>query len=202
MFLLLIRFWRGLYNRFENGVHPRHSLTEILLTSHNHITSLENHIRYLEQKLSVLERRSEPTPKLFTTAANGSTETENRIGSLDLDEIDSPLKVVEESINRLERINIDGSLDNDVFVSDAQLKSEMETVALDWQSLHSVKECNCSTPFEPFGTKINCHTCGQMFCVRCIDKRIPLPGHSSKEPVPVCRHCYRNVMRSNSIDCI
>ena len=83
-----------------------------------------------------------------------------------------------------------------------ELMAEFQSVGLNWQSLHSVKECLCSSPFEPFGAKLHCYTCGHLFCVRCIDKRIALPGHASKQAVPVCRHCYRNVMRSNSIDCI
>ncbi|CAG2122455.1 unnamed protein product, partial [Medioppia subpectinata] len=49
-----IKFWRGLYNRFEFGVHPRHSLSEVLVAAQNHISSLENHIQYLEDQITRL----------------------------------------------------------------------------------------------------------------------------------------------------
>ncbi len=98
------------------------------------------------------------------------------------------------------KFNCDMNLKDHEIIGD--LKHDLESVSLNWQSLQNVKECLCNSPFEPFSTKLNCHTCGQLFCIRCIDKRISLPGHASKRLVPVCRNCYKNVMRSNSIDCI
>ena len=82
------------------------------------------------------------------------------------------------------------------------LNHSFDSVSLNWQSLQNVKECVCSAPLEPFTTKHHCYTCGNIFCIRCIDKRISLPGHASKQLVSVCRHCYQNVMRTNSIDCL
>lgn len=55
-----IRFWRGMYCRFESGVHPREPLGDLLLATCDHSYSLEDHIRYLTKVsvvLSVLFRR-------------------------------------------------------------------------------------------------------------------------------------------------
>jgi len=44
-----IKFWRGLYNRFEFGIHPRDSLDEILVATQSHIVTLEEHITFIEE---------------------------------------------------------------------------------------------------------------------------------------------------------
>ena len=130
----------------------------------------------------------------------------NFIGSLDLDEIDSPLKVVQQCMERLEKSKFTDASSDEDGVSESyemkinELEQTLDTVSLDWQSLQNAKECPCSSPFEPFGLKQNCFSCGQIFCIRCIDKRISLPAHSSQDKVPVCRNCYMNLVRSNSID--
>lgn len=33
--------------------------------------------------------------------------------------------------------------------------------------------------------------------MRCIDKQIVLPGHSTQKAVPVCQPCYEKVQGSN-----
>lgn len=42
-----IRFWRGMYCRFEVGVHPREPQADLLLATCDHSSSLDNHIKYL-----------------------------------------------------------------------------------------------------------------------------------------------------------
>lgn len=56
-FLFLFRFWRGMYNRFENGVHPREPLSDMLVAAKDHISSLEDHILFL-QKVNKVEEIS------------------------------------------------------------------------------------------------------------------------------------------------
>ena len=43
----VIKFWRGMYCRFESGVHPREPLGDLLLATCDHSSSLEDHIRLL-----------------------------------------------------------------------------------------------------------------------------------------------------------
>jgi myotubularin-related protein 6/7/8 len=42
-----IKFWRGMYCRFESGVHPREPLGDLLLATCDHSSSLEDHTRLL-----------------------------------------------------------------------------------------------------------------------------------------------------------
>ena len=44
----VIRFWRSFYNRFESGIHPRESISDLMQVSYNHVLSLERHVKYLE----------------------------------------------------------------------------------------------------------------------------------------------------------
>lgn len=45
----LIKYWTSFYNRFESGLHPRQSVEELLLSSYNHIKSLEKQIEDLKK---------------------------------------------------------------------------------------------------------------------------------------------------------
>lgn len=49
LFLLLERFWRDMYCRFENDVHPREPLGDLLLATCDHSSSLEDHIKLLQK---------------------------------------------------------------------------------------------------------------------------------------------------------
>lgn len=48
----VIRFWRGMYGRFESGVHPREPLGDLLLSSRDHCSSLEDHVQHLTKVIS------------------------------------------------------------------------------------------------------------------------------------------------------
>ena len=44
----------------------------------------------------------------------------------------------------------------------------------------------------------HCWKCGDVFCTRCIDRLMPLPGHNTQTPVPVCKACYKELKSSPS----
>lgn len=46
--LIESRFWRGLYNRFETGVHPRDSVEDVLRAKFHHVDALRRHVSFLE----------------------------------------------------------------------------------------------------------------------------------------------------------
>lgn len=45
--LPMIRYWRGMYSRFESGVHPREPIADYLLVSRDHSVSLKDHKTFL-----------------------------------------------------------------------------------------------------------------------------------------------------------
>lgn len=49
------RFWRGMYGRFESGVHPREPLGDLLLASRDHCSSLEDHVQNLAKVRTLFE---------------------------------------------------------------------------------------------------------------------------------------------------
>jgi myotubularin-related protein 6/7/8 len=52
-----IHFWRGLYCRFESGVHPRESVADVLLATRDHSASMELHIGHLQKRITSLKVR-------------------------------------------------------------------------------------------------------------------------------------------------
>ncbi|XP_014786257.1 myotubularin-related protein 8 isoform X2 [Octopus bimaculoides] len=53
----IFRFWKGMYNRFDTGVHPREEIMDTLATAKEHSSSLEDHIRLLEMRINDLCKR-------------------------------------------------------------------------------------------------------------------------------------------------
>ncbi|XP_055935036.1 myotubularin-related protein 6-like isoform X3 [Argiope bruennichi] len=199
-----MRFWRGMYNRFENGVHPREPLGDMLVAAKDHISSLEDHILQLQKRISQFKaalNHAETPSKDMDSSMVDSGLAEDFKKKLDSGKIFSAGDVADSgfengNINN-ENDSPDGSNGNSIF---SQLLEELDSVALEWKTLRNVRECICSTPFDHFSRKFHCWSCGDVFCVRCIDKRISLKGHYHQRPVPVCRHCYKELMRTNSID--
>ncbi|XP_076315839.1 myotubularin related protein 6 [Tachypleus tridentatus] len=246
------RFWRGMYNRFENGVHPREPLGDLLLATKDHISSLEDHVILLHKvmifvtklievrhlivfiinfklmfvslKLILLQRicqlkevlghvdspgkdiDSRMTDSGMADEIDGLTFCPNTLEELGIELEGSENSVRDSGVGDVESGGMDSFLQHSSSGSTLdpsviqQLADELDSVALDWKSFRNVRECLCSTPFDHFSRKFHCWSCGDVYCIRCIDKRIPLQGHYSKRPVSVCRHCYKELMRTNSID--
>lgn len=53
----VFRFWRGMYNRFDSGIHPREEILDTLASGKEHSSSLEDHIRLLEMRINDLCKR-------------------------------------------------------------------------------------------------------------------------------------------------
>lgn len=124
--------------------------------------------------------------------ATGKNFTDNKfnydnkkLSELQSADHDHPLKGAEFSFSNLSVTDCNNEVN--------QITSEINSVALDWKSLRSATVCACSTPFSQEMKKTHCWRCGEIFCTRCIDKTIPLPGHHSGKPVPVCRGCFKVV---------
>jgi myotubularin-related protein 6/7/8 len=43
------RFWRAMYCRFENGIHPRDNIVDVVCMLKDHIESLQDHKQHLEK---------------------------------------------------------------------------------------------------------------------------------------------------------
>lgn len=193
-----ILFWRGLYCRFESGVHPRESIADVMLATRDHSVSLELHITHLQKRIAAIQTRMQESKlRSLESPDDDVTDVTNRLKNnvrLAVEDHQHPL-----ADNVFEDDDSPSGTVTSVYIpSSGQLRREIDSIALDWRSLRNIKECVCSTPFDHFSKKSHCWRCGEVFCTRCLDKSTPLPGHATHRPVPVCRSCYRETRLSSS----
>ncbi|CAG5076901.1 Similar to MTMR6: Myotubularin-related protein 6 (Homo sapiens) [Cotesia congregata] len=169
-----IELWKGLYFRFENGIHPRETGQDYVLALHNHTTSLEDHVKLLIKRVNNLSQ----LPK--SQQNNQPNYNYDDEFSKDLDSE----KIIDKDENDI------GGANNDALVN--QIESELKSVALDWKTSSKVEECSCCSTFDAFNKKNHCWSCGDVFCIRCIEEEPKLlSGHLSQRPVPTCKSCSR-----------
>ncbi|SPP74768.1 myotubularin-related protein 6 isoform X2 [Drosophila guanche] len=204
-----IKFWRGMYCRFESGIHPREPLGDLLLDSKEHTNSLEDHVQHLSKRIASFKSYiSKSAKKLQDATSTNTTKVAKEVAStpneindnkynydkklseLSAADDDHPLKA-----NNMSFANL--SLNAEQSSSPQTLPDEIESVAIDWKPMRNVTACSCSTPFDQFSKKTHCWRCGDIFCERCIDKNVSLPGHDSGKPVPVCRGCFRQMQKQS-----
>ncbi|XP_060532058.1 myotubularin-related protein 6 [Cylas formicarius] len=185
-----IRFWRGMYYRFESGVHPREPTADLLLATSDHSFSLDDHVKYLTKRITSVKnlisktmekRKTKPKKSQFCNNVQLDNKLLYEKSSHDLESAnhDHPLQVEEkDSSNAQELPKID------------ELSKDFDSVAIDWKALRNINECSCSLSFDHLSKKNHCRKCGEIFCVRCITKQVLLPGHTTEKAVPVCKPCY------------
>lgn len=196
-----IHFWRGLYSRFESGVHPRENIGDLLSTSKEHSASLEDHVQHLTKRIGNFKNLiSKSAKKLQTNSssllqnATGKSFSDNKFNydNKKLSELKSaefhPLNSPDLSFSNLSVTEPSEEVN--------KIASEINSVALDWKSPRSVTVCACATPFSQEMLKNHCWRCGEIFCTRCI-LSAPLPGQNSGKPAPVCRGCYKIVSQTS-----
>ncbi|XP_046665776.1 myotubularin-related protein 6 isoform X2 [Homalodisca vitripennis] len=201
-----IRFWRGMYCRFENGIHPRENVEELLLVCCDHSSSLEDHIRLLQKRVTAIKLKlASVGDKVKSEITKESPQTiDNKLLYDKVEEIakisnngfEDPLGATEMKLSCDKELPLPmGVAGDDLLkgVSGDSLRLELESVALDWKPLRNVEECQCSTHFDHFMPKYHCWKCGELFCQRCTEMHVALPGHLSQRAVPVCTPCYRRV---------
>ncbi|CAG7722169.1 unnamed protein product [Allacma fusca] len=208
------KFWREMYCRWETGLHPRESLTDLMVASKDHINSLDDHIRLLQKRIKLTEEKFATHPN-----SNGENNTEESVEDNRLtykknllDEMNmkvqrkieyDPLMVTSfanKSSDGLSLLSSDYHDKTEDIMALAKLSDELNSVALEWKSVRGVKECPCSTPLDVSTRKSHCWSCGEIYCARCLDKSASLPGHISQKQSPVCRECYRVLIKSASVE--
>ncbi|XP_030375361.1 myotubularin-related protein 6 isoform X2 [Scaptodrosophila lebanonensis] len=199
-----IKFWRGMYSRFESGIHPREPLGDVLLDSKEHCNSLEDHVQHLTKRIASFKNYISKSAKKLqdATTTKPSKETvsneiidnkynyDKKLSELSAADDDHPLKA-----NNMSFANL--SLNSEQTASPNGLTDEITAVAVDWKPMRNVTACSCSTPFDQFSKKTHCWRCGEIFCERCIDKSMALPGQDSGKAVPVCRSCFRTMQKNS-----
>uniref|UniRef100_A0A1B0C790 Uncharacterized protein n=1 Tax=Glossina palpalis gambiensis TaxID=67801 RepID=A0A1B0C790_9MUSC len=156
-----IKFWRGMYSRFESGVHPREPLGDLLLASKDHCNSLEDHVQHLTKRIASFKNYLSKSAKKLqdvTVTKTNSKETptteindnkynyDKKLSELSSADDDHPLKPSGISFANLSQLSEDADPNG--------LAEEIDSVAVDWKSMRKVTVCSCSTPFDQFSKKV------------------------------------------------
>lgn len=245
-----IKFWKGMYNRFENGIHPRDQVSDILAAAKDHSSSLEDHVRLLEKRITQICKMLGKSDDVIQRTLQGFQSMESLDGFIADDiqklienqsgkncenhiekfenqsdnERNEKNKLLEnftqnhvksdsesgfdESGSQMSQSGIEDHISPDLFSRSTsleklnidQLVMELQSVAIEWQTFRNIHACSCAMPFDYFTKKFHCWKCGEVFCTRCIARNIPLPGHYSHRPVPVCKPCYKEIRHSPSME--
>eukprot|EP00794_Sanderia_malayensis_P007201 gene7201-8007_t len=173
-----IRFWRGLYTRFNNDVHPRESVSDIVCAMQDHNASLQDHIKLLSKKIEAMK-------KVSLTSDESQNDTMER-----KTEHSAPSLVLNEGyILNQQNNEIDNSEDG------INVLKKVPSFSIEWKPLRGVTQCSCGSPIDYLTRKFNCWNCGEVFCSRCIDRQSTLPAHYSENKVPVCKSCFKLLRR-------
>ncbi|XP_071951261.1 phosphatidylinositol-3,5-bisphosphate 3-phosphatase MTMR6-like [Antedon mediterranea] len=205
----MFKLWRGMYNRFENGLHPRESVQDVLSAMKDRSSSLSDHKKFLEDKIGQLKKllgKKTETKPVKLVKENVTEETEDERTVLNHERSDEQLNKentmtqngVHIPTQEVQTENTRYSTDSDDILSANLLNLAMESVCIDWKRIRNIRQCSCATPFDHFSRKYHCWRCGHVFCIRCIDKQTSLPGHYSQRPTPVCRPCYKQLKTGSS----
>ncbi|XP_071787047.1 phosphatidylinositol-3,5-bisphosphate 3-phosphatase MTMR8-like [Asterias amurensis] len=222
----MFRFWRGMYNRYDNGVHPREPIADILNAMKDHSSSLSDHVKFLEDKVTnlkevlgikdededdasdIMDGKASSLPEINSLeSSSDSQESEKEIDTTDqpdnktLENNQSAMKDHRQEgrdLNSSSKPLVIRREDSGEIMSASLLAEAVESVSLHWRGFRNIRQCVCSTPFDHFSRKYHCWKCGEVFCIRCIDKQTFLPGHFYERPVAVCRPCYRELKLGSS----
>lgn len=123
-----IRFWRGMYCRFENGVHPREHVFDILLATSEQTKSLDDHVKFLQKRLSYFKRK----------ISDGADMVKNSLFSKETSV--EPMSYNKEE-NNIQSLN--ETFDN-LTVTIPKL-DESHKIAIEWKNLREAVSCECST---------------------------------------------------------
>ncbi|XP_033365255.1 myotubularin-related protein 6 [Bombus vosnesenskii] len=172
-----IILWRGLYFRFENGIHPRETYEDYLSIMHDHTSCLEDHVKLLIKRANSLS--SVLNLNNIKKKVQGKLKFDNKYTMDPLSET-----IIENTPTHEEKAKCK--------IKISQLQNELKTVSLDWKLFRNMEECACSTTFDAFNKKHHCWSCGEVLCTRCMGAHTVLAGHNSQRAVPTCKSCTQN----------
>ncbi|XP_058791089.1 myotubularin-related protein 6 [Phymastichus coffea] len=167
-----IILWRGLYFRFENGVHPRESCEDFLLTLNNHISAMEDHVKFLTKRVNSIGQ------------FNSLNNIDISPSKLKLD-YENLKKSFKDKLNDFANNTEDEKNKSDI----EQLINEIKVISLEWKLSRNMNECKCGTTFDAFNKKYHCWSCGNIVCHRCMGINSILAGYSAQRTVPTCKFC-------------
>lgn len=153
------------------------------------------------------ENLSDPLPSTPTSMNSNSTVNglTNSFRTLDVQQ-NGHLKAVENDEHPLSPNNQLSNANNGVTCGyecnnlQELLSEEINSIAIDWKSVRTVDECQCSAAFDHLKKKYHCFKCGDILCARCIGSRTKLAGHLNRTDSIVCKNCCNEPANSSSTE--
>lgn len=156
-----IKFWRGMYSRFESGIHPREPLGDLLLATKDQNSSVEDHIQYLKKRIANVKAAISENLAARRAGSDNKKKIEVTDNRYNYDKKLSDLSntVAEHSADKfVDPLMANVAIAETSESSSSNLKNitdEISSVAIDWKSLRNVTVCSCSTPFDQFSRKVS-----------------------------------------------
>ncbi|KHN82682.1 Myotubularin-related protein 8 [Toxocara canis] len=166
--------WTAMYNRFDTGLLPRESTTDVTISTLEHIGVLEAHMAALQAKVAELKAASgkQAVPCGAMVDSGHSSGGSSAISST------TPQKPQScEALNGLcaskETLARQDTQESGIYDSSfAFSEDNTPCPALRWQSLRVAEECSsksCGAEFATRGERrLHCYRCGKIHCRRCI----------------------------------
>lgn len=202
----LIKFWKGLYLRWDFGSQQRENVSDTVSSLQDHIVSLKDHANLLENRIGslcrLLNKEEEDVKASISMISSSESMDFSTLQILD-DTITSPPSSAVTSPGDNESGFEESSLSRSSSIENLQvgnLIQELRSVAVDWKSLRSTQCGCCSIPFQYGNKKNHCWRCGGLFCNRCVSRNISLPGHAAQNLVPVCKSCSKQLRQTKSFN--
>jgi myotubularin-related protein 6/7/8 len=195
-----IKFWKGLYNRFDQAVHSNENQLDALSTLQNNTSFLNDYAKLLKKRCKKLKS------SLQQQSDDQSSLTDSYI-KVDEENNSSP---PEEEIDKIEEIE---KLENDFLLTNLadsppvsiierpkqrqqqtapivfdKVDIDFEPLVLDWSSF-AKDNCACSLGFDYASAKVNCSKCGKVFCERCIEEGRYVMSQASTKLIFICQLC-------------
>ncbi|VDM40210.1 unnamed protein product [Toxocara canis] len=172
--------WTAMYNRFDTGLLPRESTTDVTISTLEHIGVLEAHMAALQAKVAELKaasgKQAVPCGAMVDSghSSGGSSaissttpQKPQSCNSFDTGEALNGLCASKETLARQDTQE-SGIYDSSFAFSE----DNTPCPALRWQSLRVAEECSsksCGAEFATRGERrLHCYRCGKIHCRRCI----------------------------------
>uniref|UniRef100_A0A915BJL9 Phosphatidylinositol-3-phosphatase n=1 Tax=Parascaris univalens TaxID=6257 RepID=A0A915BJL9_PARUN len=166
--------WTAMYNRFDTGLLPRESTTDVTISTLEHIGVLEAHMAALQARLAELKAAlGKQAVCCGVMVDSGHSSSTSSAASTSVPHKPHSCEALNGLCVNKEAIARQDTQESGVYDSSFAFSEDSTPCpALRWQSLRLAEECsskNCGAEFATRGERrLHCYRCGKIHCRRCI----------------------------------
>uniref|UniRef100_F1KX88 phosphatidylinositol-3,5-bisphosphate 3-phosphatase n=1 Tax=Ascaris suum TaxID=6253 RepID=F1KX88_ASCSU len=166
--------WTAMYNRFDTGLLPRESTTDVTISTLEHIGVLEAHMAALQARLAELKAAlGKQAVCCGVMVDSGHSSNASSAASSSVPQKPHSCEALNGLCTNKEALPRQDTQESGVYDSSFAFSEDSTPCpALRWQSLRLAEECsskNCGAEFATRGERrLHCYRCGKIHCRRCI----------------------------------